>query len=306
MRLHWQSARSYILLSVGAALLTMALKFAAYLLTGSVGLFSDAAESVVNLVAALVGVWALSLAARPADDVHAYGHTKAEYFASGLEGTLIVLAAVTIAYAAVTRLVHPRPVEDLGLGLLVAMVAAAINGAVALILVRAGRRLRSVTLQADARHLFTDIWTTGGVLVGVALVGLTGWLPLDSIVALLVAANIIWTGVKLVHESGLGLLDTSLPPEDLAAIEVVLARYQERGIQFHALRTRRSGTRRFVSLHVLVPGSWTVQQGHDLCEAVELALCEALSETTVFTHLEPREDPAAWADQHLDRLTSTA
>src|SRR5262249_47947648 len=252
------------------------------------------------------GVWALTLAARPADDAHTYGHTKAEYLASGAEGALIVLAAVSIAAAAVGRLLHPQPVTDLGLGLLVALAAAAINGAVAVILLRAGRRLRSVTLQADARHLFSDVLTTGGVLVGVALVGLTGWLPLDSIVALLVAANIVWTGVKLLHESGLGLLDTALPPEDLAAIETILARQRERGIQFHALRTRRSGRRRFVSLHVLVPGTWTVQQGHDLCEELEFALREALAETTVFTHLEPREDPAAWEDQQLDRMTHSA
>jgi cation diffusion facilitator family transporter len=297
----WRTARSYMWLSLGAALVTMALKFGAFGLTHSVGLFSDAAESVVNLVAAVGGIWALTIAARPADEVHAYGHTKAEYFASGLEGALIVLAAGSIAYAAIQRLMSPQPVEQIGLGLLVAVLATAVNLLVSLVLSRAGGRLRSVTLQADARHLLTDVWTTGGVLLGVALFALTRWAPLDPIVALLVAANIVWAGLKLLRESGLGLLDTALPSEDLRAIEKVLDGYRTGGIAFHALRTRRSGTRRFVSLHVLVPGTWSVQRGHDLCEALELALHAALPETTVFTHLEPREDPAAFADQTLDR-----
>jgi cation diffusion facilitator family transporter len=297
----WRHARSYMWLSLAAALLTMALKFSAFALTGSVGLFSDAAESVVNLIAAAGAIWALTIAARPADEVHAYGHTKAEYFASGLEGALIVVAAASISYAAVERLLHPQPVEQIGLGLLVAAVAAGINGLVSLLLARAGQRLRSVALQADARHLLTDVWTTCGVLLGVALFGITHWAPLDPIIALAVAANIVWAGLKLLRESGLGLLDTALPPDDLRAIEGVLAEYRAMGIQFHALRTRRSGTRRFVSLHVLVPGTWSVQRGHDLCEALELALHAALPESSVFTHLEPREDPAAFADQTLDR-----
>ena len=295
------SARSYITISIGAALLTMALKFVAYGLTGSVGLLSDALESLVNLVAALIAFWALWRASRPADEEHSYGHSKAEYFSSGIEGALIVLAAVGIIIAAWPRLFHPQPLEQVGVGLLVAVVGAAINGGVALALGRAGRRLRSVTLQADSRHLMTDVWTTVGVLVAVALVGLTGWLILDPVIALLVAANIIWTGVKLVRESGLGLLDTALPRDDLRTIVDVQARYQAQGIEFHALRTRRSGSRRFVSMHVLVPGDWTVKRGHDLCEEIEMALHAALPETTVFTHLEPREDPAAWQDTELDR-----
>lgn len=295
------SARSYILLSIGAAVLTMGLKFVAYALTGSVGLLSDALESVVNLVAALIAYWALTLAARPADEEHAYGHSKAEYFASGIEGALIVLAAVSIAIAAVPRLLHPQPLEKVGLGLVIAVAAAAINGGVALTLARAGRRLRSVALQADSRHLMTDVWTTGGVLVGVALVGITGWLILDPIIALVVAANIVWTGVKLVRESGLGLMDTALPRADLQIIADVQATYRAQGIEFHALRTRRSGSRRFISMHVLAPGDWTVKRGHDLCEEIEMALHAALPESTIFTHLEPREDPAAWQDTGLDR-----
>lgn len=295
------SARSYVTLSIGAAVLTMAIKFIAFALTGSVGLLSDALESVVNLVAALIAFWALTLAARPADEEHTYGHSKAEYFASGIEGALIVLAAFSIAIAAVPRLLHPQPLEQIGLGLVIAVVGAAINGGVAWVLRHEGIRLRSVSLQADSRHLMTDVWTTVGVLVGVALVGITGWLVLDPIIALIVAANIVWTGVKLVRESGLGLMDTALPRADLQIIADIQANYRAKGIEFHALRTRRSGTRRFASMHVLVPGNWTVKQGHDMCEEIEMALHDALAETTVFTHLEPLEDPAAWQDTGLDR-----
>ena len=297
----FSNARSYTWLSIAAALVTMALKFYAYQLTGSVGLLSDAVESVVNLVAALVALWALWLAGRPADDEHLYGHSKAEYFSSGLEGALILVAAGSIAVAAVPRLLHPQPLESVGLGLVIAVIAAAINGGVAWVLWQGGRRHRSVTLTADARHLLADVWTTVGVVVAVALVHLTGWLILDPIIALLVAVNVLWTGLRLLRESGYGLLDTALPQADQATIQQALAPYRAEGIQFHALRTRGSGSRRFVSLHVLVPGSWTVQQGHDLCERIELALRRAMTETTVFTHLEPREDPAAWEDQGLDR-----
>ncbi len=296
-----QRARSYTWLSIAAALVTMALKFGAFGITGSVGLLSDALESLVNLAAALVALWALTLAARPADEEHRYGHSKAEYFASGLEGGLIVVAAMSIVVAAWPRLLHPQPLDAVGLGLLIAVIGAAINGAVALVLRQAGGRLRSVALMADSRHLLTDVWTTVGVLVGVALVQLTGWLVLDPIIAMLVAANILWTGVRLVRESGLGLLDTALPAEDQRTIAEVLQPYSARGIAFHALRTRRSGARRFVSLHVLVPGAWSVQRGHDLCEEIEAALHRALPESTVFTHLEPREDPVAWQDTELDR-----
>jgi len=198
-------------------------------------------------------------------------------------------------------LLHPQSLDAVGVGLLIAVLGAAINGGVALILRQAGVRLRSVVLQADSRHLFTDVWTTVGVLAGVALVQLTGWLVLDPIIAILVAANILWTGMRLVRESGLGLLDTALPAEDQRIIGETLQPYSARGIAFHALRTRRSGARRFISLHVLVPGVWTVKQGHDLLEEIEIALRQALPDTTVFTHLEPQEDPAAWQDTELDR-----
>jgi cation diffusion facilitator family transporter len=300
----FRSARSYALLSIGAALLTTSLKFGAFALTGSVGLFSDASESLVNVVAASVAFWALTYAARPPDPEHTYGHTKAEYFSSALEGLLILVAAGVIVYQAIPRLIHPQPLERVGLGLTLAAASAVLNAVVAVVLLRAGQRLRSISLEADARHLLADVWTTMGVLVGVLLVALSGVRQLDPLIALVVAANVIWTGLRLLRETGYGLLDTALPAEDLRVIERVLAGFRDQGFDFHALRTRRSGSRRFVSVHVLVPGQWTIQRGHDELEAIESALRQALPETTVFTHLEPREDPLAFLDQGLDRLSS--
>lgn len=296
-----RSAQFYMVLSIIAALVTMGTKFVGYFLTGSVGLFSDATESLVNLVAALIGWWAVTLAARPADEEHAYGHTKSEYFASGAEGMLILVAAVVIAAEAIPRLLHPRPLEQIGLGLLFSGIGAAINGGLAWFMLRASKRLRSMTLKADARHLLTDVWTTAGVVAGILLVSLTGWLILDPIVALVVTANIIWTGVHLLRETGLGLMDTALPTTDLQQLQPIFAAYRSQGVEFHALRTRRAGSRRFISFHVLVPGAWTVEQGHALCEEIEQAIRRILPETTVFTHLEPREDPTSWKDQGLDR-----
>jgi cation diffusion facilitator family transporter len=297
----WSAARPYAVLSIVAAVLTIGLKLGAYLLTGSVGLFSDAAESVVNLVAALAVLWALIYAARPPDEEHAFGHNKAEYFSSGLESALIIIAAVWIGVTAWERLMDPRPLENVGLGLTITLVAAALNGGVALTILRAGRRLRSITLRADAHHLLTDVWTSLGVVLGVALVQLTGWLVLDPLIGLLVAANIVRIGVRLLRDTASGLLDRALPLEDQEAILEVLSRYEERGIRFHALRTRASGQRRFISMHVLVPGQWTVQQGHDLSERIEKDLAEALPQSTFFIHIEPSEDPASFADQSLDR-----
>ncbi len=293
--------RLYMSLSIAAAVVTMGVKFLGYLLTGSVGLFSDAAESVVNLVAALVGLWAVTLATRPADSEHAYGHSKAEYFSSGVEGALILVAALVIAMEAIPRLLHPEPIEQAYLGLTFSVVGALINGGLAWFMLREGKKQRSMSLQADAHHLFTDVVTTAGVLVGVLLVVLTNWYILDPPVALLVAVNIIWTGVKLLRQTGLGLLDTTLPKEDLEVVSSVLDPYREQGIDFHAMRTRMAGRRRFVSFHVIVPGSWTVLKGHALCEEIELTLHNALPASTIFTHLEPREDPASFDDTELDR-----
>ncbi len=296
----------YLLLSILAAVVTMGLKFGGYALTGSVGLFSDAAESVVNLVAALVAFWALRMAARPADEDHAYGHTKVEYFSSGIEGALIVFTALLIGWTAIERFLHPQPIEQSGLGISLAIFSAGINGCVAWILQREGRRFRSITLEADGRHLMTDVWTTTGVVLGVLLVSVTHWLFLDPLIALFVAANIIWTGVRLVRISSLGLLDTVILSADQAIIDAILRRYRQEGIDFHALRTRQAGSRRFISMHVIVPGAWTVQQGHDLCETIEREIRRAVTDSTVFTHLEPREDPTSWQDVHLDRVDDQA
>ena len=298
-----KSARAYAFLSIAAAIATIALKFGAYLLTNSVSLFSDAAESVVNLVAAIVAVWALSLAAQPPDEEHTFGHSKAEYFSSGLEGALILVAAISIGVAAISRLIDPQPVEKVDIGLVLSLVATAINGGVAVILLRAGKRLRSITLRADAHHLLTDVWTSVGVVVGLLLVKATGWLILDPIIAIIVAANIVWAGFRLLKETGYGLLDTALPISEQKIITDILAPYYDRqGILFHAMRSRVAGSRRFVSFHILVPGDWTVQRGHDLSEEIELAINRALPSTHIITHLEPLEDPVSWDDQGLDRF----
>ena len=295
------STRRYAALSIVAAVLTIGLKLGAYLLTGSVGLFSDAAESVVNLVAAMAALWALLYAARPPDEDHAFGHDKAEYFSSGLESALILLAAGWIGVTAWDRFTDPQPLQNVGIGLSITLVATAINGGVALIILRAGRRLRSITLRADAQHLLTDVWTSLGVVLGIATVELTGWLVLDPLIGLVVAANILWTGVRLLRDTAQGLLDRVLPPVDQESIVKVLSRYENEGIRFHALRTRASGPRRFISMHVLVPGGWTVQRGHDLSEKIERDLAAVLPQSTFFIHIEPSEDPASFADQSLDR-----
>jgi len=296
-----QSLTRYAWLAIAAAIATMALKGVAYQITGSVGLLSDALESLVNLAGALMALAMLTVAARPPDDDHAYGHGKAEYFSAGVEGALILVAALSIAYAAVDRLLHPRPIEQLGLGLAVSVVAALLNLAVALVLLRASKAHRSATLQASSHHLLTDVWTTVGVLVGVGAVALTGWLVLDPLVALAVAANIVWTGTRILRESIAGLMDAALPASEQAILRRLLDGYAAQGVEYHALLTRRAGARRFVSVHVLVPPEWSVQQGHDLLEQIEAGMRRALPPISVLTHLEPLGDPAAMADQDLHR-----
>lgn len=289
-------------LSVAAAVVTIALKLGAWYLTGSVGLLSDALESIVNLVAAIAALIALNVAAKGPDEEHAYGHAKAEYFSSGLEGALILLAAVLIIYTSVPRLFAPKPIENGEIGAIVSIVSSVINLFVAFRLLRAAKQYRSVTLDADAHHLLTDVWTSVGVVVGIVLVISTDVKILDPIVALLVAANIIWTGVRLMRRSMLGLLDTALEPEDRAAVKAILAKYTAaRHVEAHALRTRQAGARNFVSVHILVPGDWTVQEGHELLEDIEHDIRAAVPTTTVFTHLEPLNDPASWQDVTLDR-----
>lgn len=273
----------------------------AWKLTGSVGLLSDAIESFVNLAGALMALWMLTLAALPADDDHAHGHGKAEYFSSAFEGFLILLAAVSIAYTAVDRLMSPRPLEAVAVGLMVSVLASVINFATARTLMRVGRTHNSITLEADAHHLMTDVWTSAGVITGVGLVWLTGALWLDPVIAMLVAANIVWTGWQLMQRSAAGLMDISLPAETLEGIEALLAGYRAQGLDFHALRTRQAGSRAFVILHVLVPGNWTVQQGHDWAERIEADIRRNLPHAHVTTHLEPLEDPVSMVDQGLDR-----
>ena len=295
------SLKRYAWLSIAAAVATILLKGVAWWVTGSVGLLSDALESFVNLGAAMMALSMLSLAALPADENHAHGHGKAEYFSSAFEGLLIVIVAISIGYAAVDRLFNLKAIEDVGIGLGVSAIAAAINLATARILMRVGRDYKSITLEADAHHLLTDVWTSIGVIVGVALVWLTGWLWLDPVIAFLVAMNIVWTGWQLLQRSAAGLMDVSIPEEEIRTIESVLDSYRKQGMDFHALRTRQAGTRAFISFHLLVPGNWTVQLGHDWSERIEADIRQALAHAHITTHLEPKEDPVSLADQTLDR-----
>jgi cation diffusion facilitator family transporter len=288
-------------LSVAAAIVTIALKTIAYWLTGSVGLLSDAMESIVNLVGAIMALAMLTIAARPADEDHAYGHYKAEYFSSGVEGMLILVAAIAIGAMAIPRLISPRPLEQIGLGLVISVAASLVNLFVSIVLLRAGKKYHSITLEADAQHLMTDVWTSAGVLIGVGATALTGWVRLDPIVAILVACNIVWIGIRIVRKSVLGLMDTALSVKDLALIHKALEPYSQNGVEYHALRTRQSGTRQFVSFHVLVPGKWTVQQGHQLLESIEADIRQILPGVILFTHLESLDDISSWDDMNLDR-----
>ena len=291
----------YAWLSLAAAFATIGLKTGAYLLTGSVGLLSDALESLVNLAGAIMALVVLNIAAQPPDEEHTYGHSKAEYFSSGVEGALILLAAASIAFAAVQRLLNPRPLEAIGMGLAVSVIASMINLGVAIVLARAAKQHSSPALEANSQHLLTDVWTSVGVLVAVGLVALSGIGWLDPIIAIAVAVNITLAGGRILRRSALGLMDTALPAADLAALKSILDKYDKDGVKYHALRTRQSGPRRFVSLHVLVPGLWTVQRGHRLLERLEGEIRGALENVTVLTHLESLEDTASFEDQSLDR-----
>jgi cation diffusion facilitator family transporter len=295
------SLKRYAWLSIGTALATIVLKAAAWWMTGSVGLLSDAIESFVNLAGALMALAMLSLAALPPDDNHAYGHGKAEYFSSAFEGFLIAVAAVSIAWAAIERLLAPRPLEAVGVGIAVSIVASGLNLATARILMNVGKRQRSITLEADAHHLMTDVITSAAVIVGVGLVVLTGWLWLDPVIAIGVAVNILWTGWTLMRRSTAGLMDEALPADERAALDAVLDRYRKHDIDFHAVRSRQAGSRAFVTMHMLVPGAWSVQQAHDWSERVEADLRSVLPQVHVTTHVEPLEDEASHIDQHLDR-----
>jgi cation diffusion facilitator family transporter len=291
----------YAWLSIIAAVVTITLKATAYFLTGSVGLLSDALESMVNLVAAIVALLVLKLVARPASDEFTFGFSKAEYFSSGFEGGMILLAAACIIFTALRRLFNPLPLEQLGLGLVISVIASLINLAVAQVLMRAGQRYNSITLEADARHLMTDVWTTAGVLVGIALVWLTGWIRLDPIIALLVAVNIIFTGYRLLIRSGRGLLDVSVPSEELTSVKSILDSYKDQGVSYHALRSRQAAARKFMVVHLLVPGDWSIRKGHSLAEQVETRVLETISNANIVTHIEPIEDPLSMADTSINR-----
>lgn len=296
------SLTKFAWLSIGAAITTIVLKTGAYFLTGSVGLLSDAIESLVNLAGAVMALIMLTIAARPADEGHVYGHSKAEYFASVTEGILILGAAIGIMTTAIQRLIDPRPLEQLGVGLAVSVAASLVNLIVSRILLNAGKQRHSISLEADAHHLMTDVWTSVGVIGGVAIGGFSGWTILDPIVAILVALNIVWTGFQLVRRSVSGLMDEALPENDQQTIREVMDRYRKKGVEFHALRTRQAAARRFMSVHVLVPGDTTVRDAHLIVEDFEKDIRKALGGVvTVFTHLEPVEDELSMEDMHLDR-----
>ena len=297
-----KSLKKFIYLSIVAAVMTIVLKGLAFRLTGSVGMLSEALESGVNLLAALIALVVIHIAEKPADDDHAYGHSKAEYFSSAIEGGLIVVAACSIVWSSYPRLMKPHPLENMGFGLAVSLVGSLINLFVAIVLLRQGRRSHSMTLIADGKHLMTDVWTSIGVLVAIGLVKLTGWLILDPIIAMVVALNILWAGYRLMHQSARGLIDTAIPASERKEIELIFDHFRETGIEFHSLMTRQAGQRKFISVHILVPGDWTVQRGHDLLEVIEERVRDHFPiPVTVFTHLEPVEDPVSHNDIGIDR-----
>jgi cation diffusion facilitator family transporter len=298
-----QSLKKFVYLSIVAALLTISLKLVAYFLTNSVGLLSDALESCVNLVAAVVALIMLNLAEKPPDEHHEFGHNKAEYFSSAIEGGLIVLAAFSIIWSAVPRILHPQPLENVGLGLMVAVGASLINLIVSIVLIKNGKKNNSIILEADGKHLRTDVLTSGGVLLGIALVKLSGWLVLDGMVAIGVAINIIWTGYQLLRRSASGLLDTAVSKDETDKISQVLDKYRQQNIVFHSLMTRQSGQRKFISVQLQMPGKWNIHQGHTLAEKIEKDIRNLFPDTrtTVFTHLEPVEDQDSMLDINIDR-----
>jgi cation diffusion facilitator family transporter len=283
-------------LSIAAALVTIALKTVAWQITGSVGLLSDAAESLVNLVAAIVALVALTVAIKPADKNHHFGHSKAEYFSAAAEGMMIFVAAAVILFSSIQRFLNPQALENVGVGLAVSVVASVVNGLVAVVLLRAGARYRSITLTADGKHLMTDVWTSVGVVVGVLLVWVTGWERLDPVVAFAVGLNILVTGWRLIRSASAGLMDVSLPKEDNAVIREVLGRFTSADVTWHRLLTREAGNRRFMQFDLLVPGGWTVQRGHDLVEDITDALVAEFPDIEVLCHIEPVEDPRSYED----------
>ena len=301
-----ESLKKFAYLSIAAAVVTIGLKFFAYLYTGSMGLLSDALESCVNLVAAVVALIMIHISEKPADEGHEFGHTKAEYFSSAIEGSLILVAAFSIIWSAVPRLIAPQPIENVGLGLLISTSASLVNLGVSLVLISNGKKRKSLLLEADGKHLMTDVWTSAGVIAGVLIVKLTGFLILDPVIAVLVALNIIWTGFTLIKRSANGLMDASITEEELKKVKEYLDGLKTDTIEYHSLMTRQAGQRKFISLHLLVPGEWSVQQGHDFAEKIEETIEDMFSEpVTVSSHIEPIEDPASMRDIGIDRKKIT-
>lgn len=296
------SLKKYAYLSIAAALITIGLKFYAYFYTGSMGLFSDALESCVNLLAAVVALIMIHISEKPADEGHEFGHTKAEYFSSAIEGGLILVAAFSIIWSAAPRLLEPQPIENVGLGVLISLSASLVNLGVALVLIKNGKKNNSLLLEADGKHLMTDVWTSVGVITAIFIVKLTGFLILDPIIAIIVALNIVWTGFQLLKRSANGLMDASISESELKIVTDYLNELKTDKIDFHSLMTRQAGQRKFISLHLLVPGEWSVQQGHDYAENIEETIEDMFSEpVTVSTHIEPIEDPASMRDIGIDR-----
>ena len=280
----------FLLLSIAAAILTIALKSGAAILTGSVGFLSDALESGVNLIAAVVALIAIRIAAKPADANHNFGHGKSEYVSALVEGAMIFVAAALIIYTAIGRLVDPTPLEQVGVGLFLSIVATLINLGVGLALLRAGKHYRSAALSADGHHLLTDVWTTVGVVAGIAAVAITGWVWLDPVIALLVGVNILWTGYKLLKSSLSNLISEALPPGDVDVLKGVLTNFElEHGVSIEDLRTVASGRQRLVYLTMTVPGEWTVDFAHQLADDLEAAILEALPNSESMIHTEPRQ-----------------
>jgi len=297
--------RNFALLSVLASILTLGLKFGAFWVTGSVGLLSDALETLVNLTASIVAVLALTIAFRPANKKFNYGHDKAEYFASGLEGGLILVAAGGIIYSALGRLIAPQALENLVLGIIIAAVAAGINLVVARIMMRAARHFDSIVLEGDAKHLIADVWTSTGVIVGLLIIlFFPQMLILDSLIAVLIALNITRSGISLIKRSMHGLMDISLPKEEIQIVEKHIRAHAGESAAYHGLRSRKSGSRRFIDFHLLLPGHKTIQEGHRICCRIEKGIEEELPRSQVTIHVEPEEDKASWDGDRLGGIKS--
>jgi cation diffusion facilitator family transporter len=296
------SLAKFLYLSIAAAIVTIILKFYAYHLTGSMGLLSDALESFVNLFAVLFALLMLRISQKPADEDHLFGHSKAEYFSSAAEGALILIAAFSIIRSAIPRIIEPAPLENINVGLLFSLLASVVNLVVGSVLIGIGKNRKSLVLEADGRHLMTDVWTSGGVIVGILLVKFTGWIIIDPIIAILVALNIIYVGYKLISRSASGLMDATIPEADLEKVTLYLDSLKVHEIEYHSLMTRVAGQRKFISMHLLVPGDWSVKQGHDWADIVEETIIGLFDEpVTVSTHIEPVEDPASMEDIGIDR-----